>query len=91
MAGGETEKNSLRAISYPSNNGRNPTEAHVKAELICCQEDNLESQLLKVKGITNTMSLGARKPCTNDCIVLSVASSIEYDDGQTADVKSGVR
>jgi hypothetical protein len=62
----------------------------VKTVLTFHQEDNLESQLLKKKGLTNTMSLGAKKPCIDDCIVLSLATSIEYDDGKTADVKSGV-
>jgi len=66
-------------------------KVYCEAELTWHQEDNLESQLLKKKGLTNAMLLGARKPCIDDCMILSLATSIEFDDGRTADVNSGVR
>lgn len=37
------------------------------------------------------MSLGAKKPCTGDCIITRLSTSIEWDDGRTAVVKDGVR
>ncbi|TLD39332.1 Threonine synthase [Venturia nashicola] len=53
------------------------------------KEENLESRLLLKKGLTNTMSLGAMKPCTGNCMITRMSTSIEWDDGRTAVVKEG--
>jgi hypothetical protein len=36
------------------------------------------------------MSIVAMKPCTGECMILSMVASLEYDDGRRADVTNGV-
>jgi hypothetical protein len=36
------------------------------------------------------MNIVAMKPCVGECMILSMAASLEYDDGRRADVSNGV-
>jgi hypothetical protein len=52
-------------------------------------EETFESRLLKVKGMINTMSVNSRKPCDDDCVILSLEAGIEHADGKAATTSSG--
>jgi hypothetical protein len=45
-------------------------------------EKNVEYNLLKVTGMTNVIQLNALKPCKDECTLLSMQASLEYDDGR---------
>jgi len=49
----------------------------------------LESQLLNVQGLTNTMKVGAKKPCDGECVLLNLVPGLEYDDGKIAESYNG--
>lgn len=51
----------------------------------------MESQMMNVSGIANLLTLGAKKPCTGDCVLQSLWASLEYEDGTDATYKTGVR
>jgi hypothetical protein len=46
--------------------------------------------MLDVRGLTNTIKFSALKPCPDECMILSILASVEYDDGQRADASNGV-
>jgi hypothetical protein len=53
-------------------------------------EKNLESELMKVAGMSNSYTIGVKKPCEGECTVLSVMANMEYADGSSADNSNGV-
>ena len=52
-------------------------------------EKNVESYLLNVQGLMNTIDFPAVRPCKDDCVLLGLTADLEYDDGRVADVASG--
>ncbi|KAF2398655.1 hypothetical protein EJ06DRAFT_557869 [Trichodelitschia bisporula] len=52
-------------------------------------EKNLESQLTHTSGLTDTIKVNAKKPCTGDCILLRLGASLEYADGTVAKQANG--
>lgn len=45
-------------------------------------EKNVEYQMLQATGMTNTLKIGATKPCGKDCMLLGMKASLEYEDGK---------
>jgi len=45
-------------------------------------ENNVESRMLQQQGMTNTLSIGAKKPCGKDCMILDINANLEYADGK---------
>jgi len=52
-------------------------------------EKNLESQLLNVQGMSNTLKIGAKKPCEKDCTVLALWATLEDANGVEVGNKEG--
>lgn len=52
-------------------------------------ENNMESQVLNVQGMSNTLKIGAKKPCDNECTLLSLIADLEYADGSAANNANG--
>lgn len=46
------------------------------------QEVNVESKMLNQQGMTNTLKIGAKKPCGKECRILSINANLEYEDGK---------
>jgi hypothetical protein len=46
------------------------------------QENNIEAKMLNVQGMTNTLKIGAKKPCGKECMILSINADLEYEDGK---------
>jgi hypothetical protein len=44
-------------------------------------ENNWESTLLGVRGMTDTLNIKAKKPCAGECTILSLFAGLEYADG----------
>jgi len=44
-------------------------------------EKNVEFHMLNQKGMTNTLKIGAAKPCGKDCMILAINAGLEYGDG----------
>jgi hypothetical protein len=40
--------------------------------------------------MSNTMKLGAKKPCRGECLILTVSAALEYADGNLAPNADGV-
>jgi hypothetical protein len=48
--------------------------------------------MLQQQGMTNTLSVGAKKPCEKECMILDINANLEYADGSTVPTNStGVR
>jgi hypothetical protein len=45
------------------------------------QESTIESRLLNSKGMTNMIKIGAKKPCTGNCMLFSANANLEFFDG----------
>lgn len=52
-------------------------------------ENNTESQVLNVQGMSNTLKIGARKPCEKECTMLGLKADLEYADGSAANNSNG--
>ncbi|KAF2401142.1 hypothetical protein EJ06DRAFT_529296 [Trichodelitschia bisporula] len=52
-------------------------------------EKSLESQWLGDQGMMTSIQLGAKKPCTTNCVIMKISGSIEYADGTSADTGTG--
>lgn len=52
-------------------------------------ENNVESQLLNVQGMSNTLKIGAKKPCDKECTMLGLFADLEYADGSAASNSNG--
>lgn len=53
-------------------------------------EQNIESMILNVQGMSNTLKIGAKKPCDGECTMLSLFADLEYADGTAANNANGV-
>lgn len=38
--------------------------------------------MLNVQGMTNTLKIGAKKPCGKECMILAINADLEYEDGK---------
>jgi len=45
-------------------------------------ENNVEAKMLQQQGMTNTLKIGARKPCSKNCMILNIVANLEYEDGK---------
>ncbi|TLD29730.1 Threonine synthase [Venturia nashicola] len=52
-------------------------------------EDNWESKLLGVRGMTDTLAIRAKKPCEGECMMLSLSADLEYADGSPGNNSNG--
>jgi hypothetical protein len=47
-------------------------------------ERNVASEVLKIQGVSNTLTVNVTKPCTGGCTVLQLSADLEYADGKSA-------
>jgi len=52
-------------------------------------EKTFESMVLQEQGLISTTRFAAKKPCEGYCTILKMEADMEYDDGTTADTKTG--
>jgi hypothetical protein len=53
-------------------------------------EKNLEAEIMKVSGMSNTYDIGIKRPCDGQCTILSVIGDLEYADGSLGHNTNGV-
>ncbi|KAE9986858.1 hypothetical protein EG328_004577 [Venturia inaequalis] len=52
-------------------------------------EDNWEAKLLGVRGLADTLKIGAKKPCNGECLMLTMTADLEYADGSPGNNSNG--
>jgi hypothetical protein len=52
------------------------------------KENNVESALMKVSGMSDHSEMNGKKPCS-DCMLLEIASNLEYANGKIANTDTG--
>jgi hypothetical protein len=53
-------------------------------------EKNAASEVLHIRGVSNTMKFNVTKPCSGQCTILTLSADLEYEDGSPASVENGV-
>jgi hypothetical protein len=52
-------------------------------------EENYHSKMNNVQGMSDTLTVGAKKPC-DECTILTLAADLEFADGSVANNANGV-
>jgi hypothetical protein len=53
-------------------------------------EKNAASEVLHIRGVSNTFKFNVSKPCEGDCTILTLSADLEYEDGTAATTQNGV-
>jgi hypothetical protein len=53
-------------------------------------EKNAASEILHIRGVSNTMKFNVTKPCEGQCTILTLSADLEYEDGAAATTENGV-
>jgi hypothetical protein len=53
-------------------------------------EKNAASEILHIRGVSNTIKFNVPKPCSGQCTILTLSADLEYEDGSAATIDNGV-